>query len=106
MACNGSIAERRTASPLPRHLVLLAAATLLSRARAAAQASPPQPVSPFLIDGYIQAATLGPGTDVFAGGTATVNSQKITIPRNTIDMMPAFLPPHDAWVPHSGESLE
>jgi K319-like protein len=57
----------------------------------AGAATYPQPpaVSPFTTTGFIQAATLDNGTDVMSGGTVTVNSTKIVIPRNTVVIMSA-----------------
>jgi hypothetical protein len=49
---------------------------------------PPQPVAPFDLIGPLQAATLG-GTDPLAGGTLTVQGQQVTIPRNTVVLLPA-----------------
>src|SRR5512138_2081214 len=53
-----------------------------------AGAPPPQPVAPFDVLGFLQAATLG-GVDDLAGGTLTVNGHTIAVPRNTIVAMPA-----------------
>jgi hypothetical protein len=49
---------------------------------------PPQPVSPFDMIGVLQSATLG-GSDSLAGGTVTVHGQVVTIPRNTVVLLPA-----------------
>jgi hypothetical protein len=48
-----------------------------------------QPVSPFDMTGFIQAATLGSATDLLAGGTLVVNGQTIVVPRNAIVQFPA-----------------
>ncbi|BDG01922.1 PKD domain-containing protein [Anaeromyxobacter oryzae] len=60
----------------------------LAAARAASALPPPQPVSPFDMTGFIEAASLD-GTDVLAGGTITVNGTRIIVPRNTVLQMPA-----------------
>jgi hypothetical protein len=81
--------SRRTASSSFLHATFAIAASLLWASSAAAQVRPVQPVSPFIIVGFIQDATLGNNTDPLSGGTLTVNNQVITIPRNTIVLMPA-----------------
>ena len=81
-------ASRRTGSGFAPHTTLAAIASLLWASAAVAQVRPVQPVSPFLTVGFIQDATLG-GTDTLAGGTVTVNNQVITVPSNTIVLMPA-----------------
>jgi hypothetical protein len=54
-----------------------------------------QPFSPFQAIGLLQAATFGdcPGScgggDALAGGTLTVNGQRIIVPRNTVVLLPA-----------------
>ena len=50
---------------------------------------PLQTVSPFLITGFIQKATVDSAGDPFSGGTVTVNGILVTIPRNTLFQMPA-----------------
>jgi hypothetical protein len=55
-----------------------------------AQAPAVQPVSPFDIVGFIDAATVDDPTDVFSGGTLTVDGTKYIVPRNTLLQMPAF----------------
>src|SRR5690348_2404217 len=48
-----------------------------------------QTLSPFQVLGFIQSATLDNASDVFSGGTVTVNGITITVPRNTLFQMPA-----------------
>jgi len=55
-----------------------------------AQAPPVQTVSPFDNIGFIDAATVDNPTDVFSGGTITVNGTLFIVPRNTLLQMPAF----------------
>ena len=49
---------------------------------------PPQPVAPFDMIGILQAATVA-GTDSLAGGTLLVHGQAVTVPRNTVVLLPA-----------------
>ncbi|MFL5301210.1 MAG: PKD domain-containing protein [Anaeromyxobacteraceae bacterium] len=71
-----------------RRAILLAAVAALAAGRAAA-APAVQPVSPFDMTGFIQAATLGSSGDLLAGGTLVVNGQAIVVPRNAIVQFPA-----------------
>ncbi len=68
---------------------LLAWASVGPRAQAP-PAPPVQPVSPFDIVGFIDAATVTDPTDVFSGGTITVDGTLFIVPRNTLLQMPAF----------------
>src|SRR4029077_14294275 len=45
--------------------------------------------SPFEMVGFIQNATLNDPTDVFSGGTITLNNHVVVVPRYTIVQMPA-----------------
>ncbi len=63
-------------------------AVLALLAAPASALPPPQPVSPFDMIGVLQSATLG-GSDSLAGGTVTVHGQVVTIPRNTVVLLPA-----------------
>ena len=47
-------------------------------------------VTPFDVIGFIDAATVNDATDVFSGGTITVNGLTYIVPRNTLLQMPAF----------------
>ena len=58
--------------------------------RPKAQAPAVQTVSPFDIVGFIDAATIDNPTDVFSGGTVTVDGTTFVVPRNTLLQMPAF----------------
>ena len=69
-------------------LALAVAVLTLTLAAPARAAPPPQPVSPFDLIGFLQAATRS-GTDSLAGGTLTVHGQVVTVPRNTIVLLPA-----------------
>jgi len=68
------------------HRLTAACAALLVAGAAAAAAPPPN--TPFDMTGFIQEATLG-GADQLAGGTITVQGQKIVVPRNTVVLFPA-----------------
>lgn len=60
----------------------------------------PQPPkdTPFTITGFIQSATLTDSTNVLSGGTVTVNGITVTIPHNTIVLMPgSFLSWQELW---------
>jgi hypothetical protein len=73
---------------VPRHRAAWLAALGLVWASSAFAVPPPVAVTQFDMTGYLQAATLS-GTDVFAGGTLTVNGQVVTVPRNVVVVMPA-----------------
>jgi K319-like protein len=45
--------------------------------------------SQFELNGFIQKTTLSDPTDVFSGGTITVNNHNVIVPRNVIVQMPA-----------------
>jgi len=55
-----------------------------------AQAPPVPTVTPFDDIGFIDAATVDNPSDVFSGGTVTVNGARFIVPRNTLLQMPAF----------------
>ncbi|MCU1382979.1 MAG: hypothetical protein JWL71_1676 [Acidobacteria bacterium] len=85
---------RRHGSPIVRWsaaLALVAAFAGAASWRADVHAQLPlQPVgSPFEMTGFIQSATLDPGSDPFRGGTITLNNHLVVVPRNTIFQMPA-----------------
>src|ERR1044071_3269182 len=76
-------------------LVMALAASMTMRPQA--QTPAPGGAAPFDIVGFIDAATLTPGTnpageyDGFSGGgTVTVNGTTIVVPRNTLLQMPAL----------------
>ena len=57
---------------------------------AAVYQQPPKD-TPFTITGFIQSATLTDPTNVLSGGTVSVNAITVTIPQNTIVLMPGTL---------------
>jgi hypothetical protein len=63
---------------------------LLAWASAGMRAQPPAFPSPFDVAGFIDAATVNDPSDVFSGGTITVNGFTYVVPRNTLLQMPAF----------------
>src|SRR5262249_34254767 len=76
-------------------LAVLAAASVGLRAQLP---NPPNAASQFDITGFLQEATLGPGTTglnvgagtgALQGGTLTVNGHLVVVPSNTIVIMPA-----------------
>jgi hypothetical protein len=79
---------------LTGRVLAIALALALAGASRAVAAPPLQPVSPFDMIGFLQAARLGgsgpvAGTDLLAGGTLTVNGQTVVVPRNAIVQLPA-----------------
>jgi hypothetical protein len=84
--------SRRRPSLRTRSLLRLSALVVpvaMAAVRLDGQAPPVQTVSPFDMVGFIQKATLDSSSDVFSGGTMTVNGHVITVPRYTVLQMPA-----------------
>ena len=87
--------HRRPKAPLRLpstiQLAAVAAALAVAAVRISGQAAPPvQAVSPFDMVGFIQKATLDNSSDVFSGGSMTINGHVVIVPRNTLLQMPAF----------------
>src|SRR5512146_30175 len=79
--------------PSPKFTVLLVGLALLMATGAFAATPPP---AQFDVEGFIQDATLDttgaictPTDPLLAGGTITINGQKIIVPCNTILQLPA-----------------
>jgi hypothetical protein len=70
-------------------LGLLLPSVAHGQVRPAVTPPPLQTDSPFSVTGFIQQATLDTPTDVFSGGSVTVNGLKIVVPRNTLFQFPA-----------------
>ena len=82
----------RSVSPLSRfaRLALALAVAVIASSRLGGQTPSVQAVSPFDMVGFIQKATLDNPSDVFSGGSMTINGHVVVVPRNTILQMPAF----------------
>lgn len=87
-----------TTVPLIGALVAAGIAPVIAASIGARPAAAPVPALPaylpnvtqFDVDGFLQVATLGgPGTGAHQGGTLTVNGQVVTVPAETIVILPA-----------------